>query len=112
MGNRETALKNLKKAHASKKRKGRPPNSPNKFTTLKQAFLNAFVEMGGEAELTSWAKKNPKDFYQMVKVMLPRQVDVGVTLEDVIGALPAELGEQVREQLVKSLSTRGDRKAR
>jgi hypothetical protein len=88
--------------------KGRPKGAKNKFTTLKQAFLNAFVEMGGEAELTDWAKKNPKDFYQMVKVMLPRQIDVGVTLEDVIGALPPKLGDAVREQLVKSLSDRRD----
>ena len=91
---------------------GRKKGQKNKFTTLKQAFLNAFVNMGGEGELKTWAKDNPTEFYRLVAKLLPRQVDIGVSLEEVIGALPTELGDAAREQFVSALSDGGDQKAR
>lgn len=75
MGTRAAALKNLSKAG---KGKGRPKGIKNKFTNLKQAFLDAFVGVGGSEELMRWArdKRNRALFYQMVAKMLPKSVDV------------------------------------
>lgn len=62
------------------KRAGRPKGTPNKFTTLKQSFLNAFEEIGGEAELANWAKlpRNRAVFYKMIATMLPKNIDLDV----------------------------------
>jgi hypothetical protein len=69
-GRRETALKNLAKA----KKTGRPKGSTNKFTDLKQMFLNVSERMGGEDALLKYAKEEPREFYRMLHVMLPRNV--------------------------------------
>ncbi len=53
---------------------GRPVGSKNEFTTLKDAFLNAFQKLGGESALVEWAKKserNKAQFFQMITKMLP-----------------------------------------
>jgi len=56
-------------------RKGRPKGATNKFTNLKQAFLDAFEEIGGTAELSTWGKKdkNRTAFYQMITKLLPKE---------------------------------------
>ena len=68
----------FKKGHPKLPGAGRKKGTPNKFTTLKQAFLNSFVNIGGEDALTMWGKpyKNRKDFYKMVATMLPRKAEV------------------------------------
>lgn len=56
---------------------GRPKGVPNKFTSLKEAFLETFQDLGGSAGLTAWAKKSNSNralFYNMLKSMLPRDV--------------------------------------
>ena len=86
---------------------GRKKGSKNKFTSLKQAFLNAFVEMGGERKLMEWGKENPTEFYRLLAKLLPRQIQLGVTLEDVLGAFEsAGLDRQVRDRLVELVSRR------
>ena len=70
MGNRETALENLEGA----KRTGRPKGSRNKFTTLQDSFFRVYEYIGGDKKLAEFAKKNPKEFYQMVSKMLPRNI--------------------------------------
>lgn len=58
---------------------GRPPGMKNKFTTLKDAFLKAFQELGGVKGLVDWARKNARNqahFYQMITKMLPSNVDI------------------------------------
>ena len=60
--------------------RGRPKGSVNKFTTLKQAFLNVFERMGGEDELLKWARetnRNKATFYQWITKMLPADVNLG-----------------------------------
>uniref|UniRef100_A0A6M3IHF8 DUF5681 domain-containing protein n=1 Tax=viral metagenome TaxID=1070528 RepID=A0A6M3IHF8_9ZZZZ len=52
---------------------GRPKGTPNKFTTLKQAWLDAFDTLGGVEGLATWAKDNPTQFYKMFQSMLPRE---------------------------------------
>jgi len=54
---------------------GRPKGAKNKFTCLKDSFLEAFEGIGGTQELIEWAKKtqNRPQFYQMIARMLPKQ---------------------------------------
>ena len=60
---------------------GRPKGSLNKFTNLKNAFLEAFERTGGTGTLTEWGKepKNRGDFYRLLAELLPREVDASVT---------------------------------
>lgn len=56
---------------------GRPKGSVNKFTTLKQAFLDAFELTGGVDGLVEWVKKSPANrqaFYNMVTRLFPQEV--------------------------------------
>ena len=59
---------------------GRPKGSLNKFTTLKNAFLEAFERTGGTDTLTEWGKqpKNRRDFYRLLAKLLPKEVDANV----------------------------------
>jgi len=70
----EASKENLKKI---KKRTGRPKGSKDKFTSLKDSFLQAFEGIGGTEAMIDWAqeKKNRKDFYQMIAKMLPNKVE-------------------------------------
>ena len=57
---------------------GRPKGSLNKFTTLKQSFLDAFEKTGGTRGLVKWTKtkdKNREAFYQMVTKLFPQEVE-------------------------------------
>ncbi len=77
---------------------GRPKGSKNRFTTLKQAFLNAFVNLGGEEGLTEWAKRNrvsKSEFYKLVTKMLPREVHVAPDSELSPGNLTALKDEEL-----------------
>jgi len=49
----------------------------NKFTNLKEAFLEAFERTGGTEALAEWAlqQKNRMQFYQMITRLLPKQVE-------------------------------------
>lgn len=58
-------------------RNGRPLGAKNKFTTLKDAFLEAFKKTGGADALVAWANKNDHNralFYQMVTRLFPQEV--------------------------------------
>ena len=50
---------------------GRPKGSLNKFTTLKNAFLEAFERTGGTDTLTEWGKqpKDRWDFYRLLAIL-------------------------------------------
>ena len=76
---------------------GRKKGTPNKFTDLKQAFLDVFDQiekksLEKESEVKSffqWAIKNDRNqgtFYQMVAKMLPTNL-TGDLLPDVDGKL-------------------------
>ena len=56
---------------------GRPKGSKNKFTSLKQSFLDAFEQTGGTEGLKKWIqenKRNRANFYQMVTRLFPQEV--------------------------------------
>ena len=53
---------------------GRPKGSLNRFTNLKNAFLEAFERTGGIDSLTEWGKqpRNRRDFYRLLAKLLPK----------------------------------------
>ena len=63
------------------KNAGRKKGTPNKFTTLKQAYLDAFnsKEMGSIQGLINAFKVTPftkREFYKLISKMLPSNVTV------------------------------------
>ena len=53
---------------------GRPRGSKNKFTNLKDAFLEVFERLDGVDGLETWAKESKRNkamFYQWITKMLP-----------------------------------------
>ena len=53
---------------------GRPKGSKNKFTNLKDVFLEVFERLDGVDGLEMWAKENKRNramFYQWITKMLP-----------------------------------------
>lgn len=64
-----------------KKTGGREKGTQNKFTTLKDAFINAFNSkaMGGEKGMTTVFSANSftkREFYKLISKMLPSNVTV------------------------------------
>jgi len=56
---------------------GRPPGSRNMSTAmLREAFLNAFDNLGGQEWLVKQAKKDPRTFVRCVAKMLPREATI------------------------------------
>ena len=54
--------------------KGRPKGSKNKFTLLKNAFLEAFEEIGGKDALVKWAEQNRGKFYEFLVRLFPKEL--------------------------------------
>ena len=57
---------------------GRPPGIPNKFTTLKNAFLEAFDRTGGVDGLVAWiqeSRQNQGAFYTLITRLFPQEVE-------------------------------------
>ena len=75
---------------------GRAKGTHNKFTTLKDAFINAFIRIGGEDAIYQWLNPEQlqvtdgngkvriidlsgdrkKEFFKIMSQMLPRDVNV------------------------------------
>ena len=60
---------------------GRPLGSKNKFTTLKNAFIETFEELGGVDNLVECARSNQTEFYRMVARLVPREIEAKVSSE-------------------------------
>lgn len=59
---------------------GRPKGVPNKATVqARQAFQDAFDEIGGVKKLAEWAKGEPGEFFKLFARLIP--VDVKATSE-------------------------------
>lgn len=53
---------------------GRPKGSKNKTTLqIKQAFLEAFVELGDVPGLVAWGRENLTDFYKLAARLIPTE---------------------------------------
>jgi len=64
---------------------GRKKGTPNKFTTLKQAYLDAFnnEEIGGSEGIVDAFKSNAftkREFFKLMAKMLPASIDVAGNL--------------------------------
>ena len=71
---------------------GRPKGSKDKFTELKDSFLEAFDKLGGVKGLVEWAEKsnnNKGQFYQMITKLLPKSVNIE-TQGDITFIIPRE----------------------
>ena len=80
--NSKRTVKRLFKKGQSGNPKGRPKGSKDKFTDLKNSFLEAFEKLGGVDALVEWAKKNANtkaQFYAMITKLFPRTIDVSAS---------------------------------
>ena len=71
----------FKKGDKKPANSGRKKGTLNKFTTLKQAYLDAFnsKEMGSTKGLVDAFKVNPftkREFYKLISKLLPSNMDV------------------------------------
>ncbi len=60
---------------------GRPKGIPNKLTrTVKECVLEAFNELQSDPQnkLIAFAKKNPRDFYQIAAKLIPTDIKADV----------------------------------
>jgi len=57
---------------------GRPKGAKSKFTNLKEAFVEAFKDVGGRDYVKNFAskKKNSRAFLQLIAKMLPQDVQI------------------------------------
>lgn len=62
---------------------GRPKGSKNKFTAIKEDYVDVFHELQKDrkANLKAFALKNPEKFYDMIVRMMPRDLSVSGGLE-------------------------------
>jgi len=73
-----------------KKTGGRQPGTPNKVTrAIREHFEHAFelLQQDDTANLTSWARANPTEFYRLSSKLIPTQVNAqgSITLEVITG---------------------------
>lgn len=93
------------KGNQTAKGHGRPVGSKNKFTSLKQAFLDVFVLLDGVNGMHLWAKKssdNQKAFYGWIVRLLPREVNLGnsdINPNELNNLKDEELDTIIRESL-------------
>ena len=58
---------------------GRPVGSKNRYSMLKESFLEAYEASGGTEGLVAWIRENPKnrtDFYRILAGMVPRDLHI------------------------------------
>lgn len=58
---------------------GRQKGTPNKFTkAVKECFIEAFNELqkDPDANLATWGKRNPADFYRIAAKLIPQQTEL------------------------------------
>ncbi len=55
---------------------GRPVGSRNRFTVLKESFVEAFDRIGGIDNLVEWAKGNQDKFYPLMVRIFPKEVEI------------------------------------
>ncbi len=77
---------------------GRKKGTPNRFTTVKQDFLDAHEMIGGKEELAKWGRMHRSQFYVLLAKMLPNRV------ENTVPERP-DMTEFTDEQLVAILES-------
>ena len=77
---------------------GRPLGSKNKFTTLKNAFIETFEELGGVDNLVEWARANQTEFYRMVARLMPKEVETKISSEFTLVDALMEVEDYVKNE--------------
>ena len=77
---------------------GRPVGSKNKFTTLKNAFIETFEELGGVDNLVEWARANQTEFYRMVARLMPKEVEAKISSEFTLVDALMEVEDYVKHE--------------
>ena len=58
-----------------KKFGGRKKGTPNKVTaSIKEAFKEAFDELGGAQALVTWGQANQTEFYKLASKLIPTEI--------------------------------------
>ena len=71
---------------------GRTKGTPNKLTaSIKDAFSEAFVKLGGVEALVKWGMSNKTDFYKLAAKLIPIQVDANIAVKPEARAYPLGL---------------------
>ena len=83
---------------------GRPVGSKNKFTTLKNAFIETFEELGGVDNLVEWARANQTEFYRMVARLMPKEVEAKISSEFTLVDALMEVEDYVKYERERSSS--------
>jgi hypothetical protein len=74
---------NIGRPKGSPKTGGRKKGTPNKATTaVKEAFRQAFEDLGGTQALVTWAMENPTQFYQLYSKLIPSEIDATISGKD------------------------------
>jgi len=55
---------------------GRKKGTPNKFTSLKNMFLDVCHQIGDDIALKNFAEGHPKEFWRLIGIMLPRKEEI------------------------------------
>lgn len=64
--------------------KGKPKGAVNKLTkTFKELLTESIkdLQLDKKANLTSWAKENPTEFYKIAAKLIPTEVTANVTVD-------------------------------
>ena len=75
---------------------GRPLGSKNKFTTLKNAFIETLDELCGVDNLVKWARANQAEFYRIVARLMPREVEAKVSYQFTLVDALMEMEEHLK----------------
>lgn len=89
---------------------GRPKGSKNRYTQMRDAFLDAFDQMGGTDGLVKWAMEDPKAFYDLAVRILPKDINLNTSqsILDVLASIsnPAQRAEDDTEMAEESADYR------
>lgn len=59
---------------------GRKKGTPNKVTSsVKNAVLETFRNIGGVSHMTDWAKENPNEYYKLAARLIPTEIQADLT---------------------------------
>lgn len=88
--------------------KGRPRGSKNKFTSLKESFVEAYLKLGGTKGLIKWIESSPKNkaafYHDLIRLIPTSQLMASETR-----SLTYELSEKFRPKLkIEVVHTRAD----
>ena len=74
----------------------------NKFTTLKNAFIETFEELGGVDNLVEWTKAYLTAFYRMVARLMPREAEAKVSTQFTLLDALMEMEQHLKTRRVDS----------